>query len=365
MTVVVASSSLLDGFIVADCQLTYTQPNGGVLRRDFCQKLFMTDYGMVVGIAGTVCLARFLAAGLIEESNARPDDRQQWLKDGDAVMRFLLSGIAVHLQRHPDHAACRELDTELLIAWMDYTRLRPDGSWTDGIPVPIMQMMKLWWHRERLWWKQNQRGTIVLGRSECFAHELHDDDYEDLVTHFGRFSDSNMDPNIIDAQRALLGTAQIRKRLMETNRTAGIGGLYQVMTMGPRGAQTVPYFYLDDVEPGFRTYVAMRIDNGEWGQEHRPTNTIMRLKMPWDIDLSNPMRRESRFDSSMRLNRNSAGVIPAKQVETVFSLYNPPDVPDAVRPSWGDAPLAPLTYGWLYRQFDNQPRWRGFEPAGA
>src|SRR5215208_3084646 len=197
MTVVVASSSLLDGFVVADCQVTYTLPNGGSLRRDFCQKLFMTEYGLVVGIAGSICLARFLAAGLIEELNARPDDRQQWLKDGEAVMRFVLSGIAEHLRRHPDHAACREGDTELLIAWMDFTRQRPDGSWIDGVPAPIMQMTKLWWHRERLWWKRKQRGTIVLGRSEPFAHELHDDDYEELVTHFGRFSDTG--PNIIDA----------------------------------------------------------------------------------------------------------------------------------------------------------------------
>ena len=363
MTVVVASSSLLDGFVVADCQVTYTLPNGGSLRRDVCQKLFMTDYGTVVGIAGTICLARFLAAGLIEELNARPDDRQQWLNDSDAVMRFLLSGIAEHLRRHPDHAACRERATELLIAWMDDTRQRPDGSWIDGVPVPILHMMKLWWHRARLWWKRKQRGTIVLGRNDRFAQELHDAAYEDLVTHFGRFSDT--DPDIIDAQRALLATTEIRKRLIQTNRTNGVGGLYQVMTMGPRGAQTVPYFYLDDVEPGYRTYVAMRIDSGEWIQEHRPTNTIMRLKTPWDIDLTQPPRREIRFDSSVRLDRNSPGVIPARQIETVFSLYNPPNVPEAVRPSWGDAPLAGLTYAGSYCQFDNQPRWRGFEPTGA
>jgi hypothetical protein len=358
LTVVVASSSLVDGFVVAYCQVTYTQPNGGVRRRDFCQKLFMTDYGMVVGIAGSICLARFLAAGLIEELNARPDDREQWLNDDDAVMRFILSGIAEHLRRYPDHAACRERDTELLIAWMDYTRQRPDGSWIDGVPAPITQTKKLLWNRERLWWKRKQHGTIVLGRGERFAQALHDDDYDELVTRFGRFSDSDMDPNIIDAQRALLATAAIRKQLILTNRAEGVGGLYQVMTLGPRGAQTVPYFYLDDVEPGFKTYVAMRIDRGEWVQEHRPTNTIMRVKTPRDIDPTQPPRREIRFDSSVRLDRNSPGVIPAQQIETVFSLYNPPSVPEAVRPSWGDEPLAPLTYAGPYRVFDNQPRWQ-------
>jgi hypothetical protein len=364
MTVVVASSSLLDGFIVADCQVTYTQPTGGMLRRDFCQKIFITDYGVVVGIAGSICLARFLVTGLIEELNARADDRQEWLKDGDVVMQFLLSGIREHLHRHPDHAPCRERATELLIAWMDYTRQRPDGTWVDGVPAPIMQVMKFWWHQERLWWKRKQRGTIALGRSESFAQDLHDEAYEELVTHFGRFS--GMAPVIIDAQRALLGTEAIRRRLIETNRAAGVGGLYQVMTLGPSyGGQTVPYFYLETVEPGFRTYVAMRIDNGEWIQEHRPTNTIMRVKTPWEINLDRLPSREIRFDSSVRLDRNSLGVFPAQKLETVFSLYNPPEVPEAVRPSWGEAPLAPLTYEGRYRVFDNQPRWPGFEPNGA
>jgi hypothetical protein len=362
MTIVVASSGLLDGFLVADCQVMYTRLGGGALRRDFCQKLFMTDYGMVVGIAGSICLTRFLVTGLIEELNERPDDREVWLKDGDAVMRFLLGGIKVHLERHPDHAACRECDTEILVAWMDHTRMRPDGSW-DGPSAPIMRMLKFWWHDQRLWWKRKARGTIVLGRRDDFAQVLHDDAYEELVTHFGRFSD--MDPDIIDAHRALLATTAIRRRIIETNRAEGVGGLYQVMTMGPRGAQTVPYFYLDQVEPGFATYVAIRIDHGEWVQDHRPTNTIMRVKTPWDINLDALPRREIRFDSSARLDRNSPGVIANHQGETVFCLYNPPEVPAAVRPSWGDAPLAPLTYAGPYRQFDGHPRWRGFEPTGT
>lgn len=361
MTIVVASSSLLDGFVVADCQVTFSLPTGGVLRRVFCQKIFMTDYGTVVGIAGSICLARFLTAGLIEELNARPDNRGHWLKDNDAVLRFVLDGIREHLHRHPDHEPCRTQDTSLLIAWMDYTRQMPDGSWVDGFPV--MQMTVLRWHRERLWIKRNQRGTVVIGRDDSFVNELHDEPYEELVTHFGRFSE--MDKDIVDAQRALLGTEEIRKRLIQTNRTKGIGGLYQVMTMGPRGAQTVPYFYLDKVGTGFQTYVAMRIDKGEWVQEHRPTNTVMRVKLPWDIDLTQKPSREIRFDSSVRLDQDSPGVFPAQQIETVFSLYNPPEVPEAVRPSWGDAPLAPLTYSGPYRVFDNQPRWRVHEPTGA
>ena len=77
MTIVVGSSSLMDGFMIADCQLTYPGPRGTFRYRDVCQKLFVTEYGVVVGIAGNVCLAKYIAAGLINYLDVHSGDRQQ------------------------------------------------------------------------------------------------------------------------------------------------------------------------------------------------------------------------------------------------------------------------------------------------
>ncbi len=149
----------------------------------------------------------------------------------------------------------------------------------------------------------------------------------------------------------------IQKRLIETNRSRGVGGLYQVMTVSPNSVQTVPYFQLMEVVPGYRTYVAMRIENGEWVQEHRPTNRIVAVKSPWAIDPKGRQRFDSLFDPAEWLRQDSPGVIPAQQWETVFSLYNPANVSEAVRLSWGDAPLAPLSYGPKWWNGPDQPSW--------
>jgi len=157
-----------------------------------------------------------------------------------------------------------------------------------------------------------------------------------------------------------VATTMIRKRLIEHNRMSGVGGLFQVATMSHDSIQTVPYFQLLDVAPGYRTYAAMRIENGYWIQEHRPTRRKVRVVSPLEIKLNIPSGKESLFDPSTWLTPESPGVIPAREWETVFSLYNPPTVPAAVIPSWGDAPLAPLTYGankWW--EGPDQPSWVG------
>lgn len=51
------------------------------------------------------------------------------------------------------------------------------------------------------------------------------------------------------------------------------------------------------------------------------------------------------FDPSTMLTRHSPGLIPAQPSELLFSLYDPDNVLQPVRESWGDEPLAPLTWG--------------------
>jgi hypothetical protein len=280
-------------------------------------------------------------------------EQQDWLREGRRLARFILKGIYAHGVMNPGHERCADGCAELLIFWRDYSRWTPDGGWT-GPPSPDPRIITIRANNRRVDIERIRRGVGVIGRNRAFQGELNTPNFDDLVTYFGRYDG---DRNVRDAQRALLATTEIRKRLIETNRTNGVGGLYQVMTVSPNSVQTVPYFQLMDVAPGYRTYVAMRIENGEWIQEHRPTGRKVRVISPWAINAFGPGRTDSIFDPAEWLTSESPGVIPAQQWETVFSLYNPPNVPDAVRPSWSDAPLPPLSYGVKWWKGPDQPSW--------
>jgi hypothetical protein len=351
VTVVVGVATYVDGFVVADCQLTFLDGR----RRDYCQKLIVANDWSVVGIAGDICLARHLADGVVRRLRETDIEYQDWLRDDRAMARFLRDGIDVHGQTSARHERCVSGRAEFLIMWRDYERWSPVDGWRPGPPsIPDPRIIAVRINNRRGNIERIRRGVGVIGRDRAFQREVNTEHFDELVSFFGRGSG---DHNIRDAQRALIATTMIRKRLIETNRTYGVGGLYQVATVSPNSVQTVPYFQLMDVAPGYRTYVAMRIENGEWVQEHRPTGRIVRVVSPWTIDAFGAGRIDSIFDPSEWLTPESPGVIPAQEWDTEFSLYNPPNVPDAVRPSWSDAPLPPLSYGPKWWEGPEQPSW--------
>jgi hypothetical protein len=351
VTVVVGVATYFDGIVAADCQVTFS--NGR--RRDYCQKLIVANARSVIGLAGDICMARYLADGVLGRLRETDIDHQDWLREDRQLARFILEGIYAHGAKNPGHENCADGCAELLIFWRDYHRMSPERGWR-GPPIPDPRIITIRASNRRVDIERIRRGVGVIGRNRAFQRELNTPNFDDLVTYFGRYDGER---NVRDTQRALIATTEISKRLIEMNRTAGVGGLYQVMTVSPDSVQTVPYFQLMDVAPGYRTYVAMRIENGEWIQEHRPTARKVRVISPWAINPFGPGRIDSVFDPSQWLTPESPGVIPAQEWETVFSLYNPPDMPDAVRPSWGDAPLSPLSYGLKWWDGPNQPAWVG------
>jgi hypothetical protein len=126
-----------------------------------------------------------------------------------------------------------------------------------------------------------------------------------------------------------------------------VGGLYQLASISPFGVQPAPHFYWAPVQPGYGTYVAMRLEYGEWVQEHRPTGTKVKVLSPFDIQLRHPdwmKARSKMFDPARDLQIDSPGVVPDRQDRMVYGAYTPEDIPDQVRESWGDLPVAPLTY---------------------
>lgn len=353
MTVVLGVSSLVDGFVVADCRLTYPLPGGGRRVHDHCQKLAVANEWSVVGFAGNLCLGRYLLMGVLGWLRETDITNPGWLRDLRQARSYLLQGIPLHPDVFPGHGQCTQERAAILIAWMDYSRMSAGGDWRDGPPAPEAKITTLDWDGHQVRANTIVKRAAVIGRSRALAQELYTEEFEDLSLFFRSYDGPS---DLLDAQRALLATNALDRRLDETGRTEGVGGLYQVITLGPRGVQTVPYFQLVDVEPGFRTYVAMRIENGEWVQEHRPSGIQMRVKSPLEIDPLTVPRLDHEFDVRKRLHRRSPGVIPAAAVETVFSLYNPPEAPEAVRRSWGDAQIAPLTYGQSWEQ-GHSPRW--------
>lgn len=337
VTVVVGVATHVDGFIVADCQVT--GPNGK--RRDYCQKVIVANAWSVVGIAGDLCLARHLVGGIVNRLRETDFDQQGWLREDREIARFVFEGILDHDNQHPDHVGCTDRGAELLVLWSDYKNWSDTTGWA-GPPIPNPRVAAIRVFDGQVQIERVGRGVGVIGRNRAFQRELNDENFDRGVTHFNRFGS---DPDVQDAHRALVASTVIRKRLIENNRMRGVGGLFQIATMSANGIQTVPYFQLVDVVPGYRTYVAIRIEDGFWVQEHRPTRRKVRVVSPFEIDPFGPIRTESLFDPTDWLTPESPGVIPAQEWETVFSLYNPPAVPPAIVPSWGDAPLAPLTYG--------------------
>jgi hypothetical protein len=119
------------------------------------------------------------------------------------------------------------------------------------------------------------------------------------------------------------------------------------------GVQTVPYWYWADVEPGYGTYVAMRVENGAWVQDHRPSGTTISVASPFDFNVAGPVITPGQhevFEPSQFLTRASNGVLPTPPLVLAYAEYVPDHVDKQIRASWGPDPVPPLTgpngYPW-------------------
>jgi hypothetical protein len=328
-------ASLLDAFVLADCRLTY-RSNSGAVYRDGCQKMVVANAWSVVAFAGDLCLGRHLLNGVVSRLRETPFDDARWLADDSELLRFVEAGMTNHLLLGPEHIDCRRYSAALMIVWMDHsTRVSPDGA---NMFPPVSQIVVV--GTPELSCRRKHRGLDVIGSGSIVAQPMQKEAF-DMLVDFGRY---HGDPETSPAHRALLATQVVRDLLHDAGGDPGVGGLYQVVTLDSHSVTSVPYFYLADVEPGFRTYVAMRPIGGEFVQEHRPTGTQVAIASPFALNPFAEFGTHEMFEPATALTRLSRGVVPAQSGEVVFSLYDPDNVPDSIRASWGSDPLEPATW---------------------
>jgi len=64
------------------------------------------------------------------------------------------------------------------------------------------------------------------------------------------------------------------------------------------------------------------------------------------------------FDPARTLTKSSPGVLPEQPVQIAFSPYDPEDVHKEIIESWGEEPLAPLTWATDFPQTSRRKRRR-------
>jgi len=149
-----------------------------------------------------------------------------------------------------------------------------------------------------------------------------------------------------EMHRAFL-SAIVTRDLLDDAADPTVGGAYQLAYLNRTGVHVVPYFYWVPVREAHGTYVAMRIEDGEWIQEHRPTGNKIRIMSPFEFQLQHPdwtRRRSKVLDPGRSLNPNSPGVVPDRDGRLIYHLYDPDNVHKEVIRSWGPEPLAPITW---------------------
>lgn len=337
MTIVAGVSSVFDTVVLADCRLSYPSPTGVLLKRDVCQKLVGANGWSVVGFAGQLCIARHLLNGIVNRLRDTDPQRPDWLQNDESLKEFVANGRSNHAARWgPGHEACQDAKARLLIAWMDYSRsiFAPgpganDAPFVPGTEIVVVRSPELDVRRTRL-------GLDIIG-TPSIAPAMRNEAFN-LLLHFAHGSEHGL------VHRALMATQVVRDLLADRGGVPAVGGLFQAVTLSTKGVEPLSYFYLAPVEPGYRTYVAMRFEAGEWVQEHRPSGMKLPVVSPFAIDPFTSPGQHEMFDPALALNRDSPGVVPQQGMETVFWLYDPANVSPAIRASWGEEPLAPQSW---------------------
>ena len=186
---------------------------------------------------------------------------------------------------------------------------------------------------------RRELGFEIVGSGSVIHDDLGMDDWASLANWPATDKDGLRTRSMMFAHMV---STLIAKRDIDS-----VGGLLQIATISASGVELVPYFRWMSVAPGYGTYVAMRFDEGEWIQEHRPTGTRVRVVSPHQIPLKGPTWKpgtHERFDLQQELDIDSSGVVPEMQAHVTYAVYDPDNVNPQIIRSWGDDPISPNTF---------------------
>ncbi len=344
MTIVVSVNTLSEILLLADTRLSGASPNGQiVVQQDVCQKLFTPNEWCMMGFAGQLCMARHLLRGFLGRLRATPMESPEWLRNDDEVLAFLRQGVESHgkmrISKSVDHRQCKQSAVELLIAWVDHGRdfMGHARSPLDLDKPPLMETITM--RSPEFVIRRQAVGVQVIGSGSTITTAMRQEAFMKIAWHAKDIPFGEM-------HRAFL-TAIVTRDLLDEAADPTVGVAYQLAYLNRSGVYLVPYFYWIPVGEAHGTYVAMRIEGGEWIQEHRPTNNKIRIMSPFELQLKHPdwtKRRSRVLDPKRLLTPNSPGVVADHNGRLIYVLYDSDNVHDEVARSWGPKPLAPITW---------------------
>lgn len=341
MTAVIAFNTGSDIVLLADCRISAEQKGRVIVKHDVCQKLIPVDRTCMVGWAGDLCLARHLLRAFVNRIRDTAASDRAWLRNDDEVLSYLSRSVQSHesVRIGGNHRYCKKRPAELLIAWIDPTRSPDPDPFDLGRPQNFPRLEVVSVRSPRMEIRRGTKGLHIIGTGNAIDPRLADEAFE-KVSSIGRCDPADLVPRALFA--ALTCRYMLYKLADET-----IGGLLQLGSLSPWRTRIIPYFAWEPVAPGYGTYVAMRVERGEWVQEHRPSNTKLPVISPFQYQLQHPdvkTRKSKVFAPERSLSINSPGVIRAGSLQLELSVYDPDNVPAQIQESWGTTPLAPLTW---------------------
>jgi hypothetical protein len=321
---------------IADSRLSYPGPSGQIVTvRDVCQKLWVPNGWSVLGFAGDLCLGNALAGAFFTTLKDKKWARNHLLTADDAMRELILSTLATHPDELGDgHAQCLAKPAALLFAYVGLVANNDEHGKFDHyelgtFTVSITSVGDI---------ERSGFGAAVLGEgAEAIKPELTPKRLTDIA-------------NARDDGSRSLFALLVTSRLIDKYKAKSAGLPLQIVQLSPKGVEIMPYFYWVDITNRFGTYVAMRIENGDWVQEHRPTKTKRRMKRPFEVlnqeidEGEWPLDKAEMFDPRETLTNQSPGVIRKQNPHLVYATYKPPNVPQPVIESWGPEPIEMLTW---------------------
>lgn len=340
VTIIVSVNTLSEILLLADTRLS-GMGNGGkiVVRQDVCQKLIVPNNWSVVGFAGQLCLARHVLRGFGNRLRATSQDSPDWLRDDIEVLRFFKSSVKSHGKmrsgKGTDHRECERSKVEILISWIDIGRdfSGKQRSSADSKYPPRLETIVLSSPPFQI--ERYSAGVQVIGSGSVISEELRKEAFTKIAWYAKGIPYE-------EVHRAFF-TAVVTRDLLDDAADPMVGDAYQLAYLSHTGVHVIPYFYWSAVDKQNGTYVAMRIEGGEWIQEHRPSGKKIRIMSPFEFQLRHPdwTSAKSKLIDTTSI---SQGVIPDHNGRLTYHLYDPENVPETIVRSWGSEPLARISW---------------------